>query len=417
MIHFACPRCRHVLEKPDEHAGLKIPCPKCAQRVQVPFPPAPQPAAADAIKTHRQRGPLPAMPAAAVDGQGFGRAVPALKGQEKAPTHGVTLTAVGVGVFCLLFLACGLGVVVLAILRPRPTPETSTVPQATPETKTTASSQRPPTEPETKQTPKPPPPPPLAKFIVSADDEQDIGQAVGLVVCGARAKDGREEFEFPISTGTCFAITAEGHLLTNMHVVKTIAEVVNGTKKMKVMERPHAALTPVVWVFFGGTKHEAQIAYSSGKYDFSILKVASFAGKPFRLSGLAEQKRGLAVIACGYPGAASSFAGALSGAKEPGNLKTFKANIAEYFEKRDFEYVRTDGTISKVFKEDNGTAWIQHTAAINPGNSGGPLMTADGVVIGINTLTTKFGQGIFFSLALPQLRDEIQLHAPGVTWL
>jgi hypothetical protein len=44
------------------------------------------------------------------------------------------------------------------------------------------------------------------------------------------------------------------------------------------------------------------------------------------------------------------------------------------------------------------------------------LLTQDGTVIGINTLTTKFGQGIFFSLTLPQLRDEIQQTALGATW-
>jgi hypothetical protein len=39
MIRFACPRCKSVLESPDEKAGGKVNCPKCQQRLQVPVPP------------------------------------------------------------------------------------------------------------------------------------------------------------------------------------------------------------------------------------------------------------------------------------------------------------------------------------------------------------------------------------------
>jgi serine protease Do len=203
-------------------------------------------------------------------------------------------------------------------------------------------------------------------------------------------------------------------------VLQPIEPLNNATHIQQLKQWQHVDVAPVVWVLFSGKKHVAQVVYSSNKYDVSILKVPSFAGKPFRLSALAEHKRGLKVIACGYPGAASSLqTGSLSNPKDFSSLYQKmqpKPSITDYWEKRDFEYVRTDGTISKAFKEENGVAWLQHTAAVNPGNSGGPLLTQDGTVIGINTLTMKFDQGIFFSLTLPQLRDEIQKTAPGATW-
>ena len=38
MIRFSCPVCRVVLSVDDKRAGRKAPCPKCGQRLQVPFP-------------------------------------------------------------------------------------------------------------------------------------------------------------------------------------------------------------------------------------------------------------------------------------------------------------------------------------------------------------------------------------------
>ncbi len=38
MIRFMCPRCKAVLEQPDNAAGQKMACPACNQRLQVPLP-------------------------------------------------------------------------------------------------------------------------------------------------------------------------------------------------------------------------------------------------------------------------------------------------------------------------------------------------------------------------------------------
>lgn len=48
------------------------------------------------------------------------------------------------------------------------------------------------------------------------------------------------------------------------------------------------------------------------------------------------------------------------------------------------------------------TAFIQHTAAIDPGNSGGPLLDADGVVIGMNTMKIVGRENV--GLAIPSAR-------------
>jgi len=41
-IRFSCPKCQSKLNAPDEKAGVKVPCPKCGQRLLIPTPPPPE---------------------------------------------------------------------------------------------------------------------------------------------------------------------------------------------------------------------------------------------------------------------------------------------------------------------------------------------------------------------------------------
>ncbi len=67
-------------------------------------------------------------------------------------------------------------------------------------------------------------------------------------------------------------------------------------------------------------------------------------------------------------------------------------------------------------EEEDKITWVQHDASINPGNSGGPLVADDGTVVGINALVVTGSAGTYYSLALPQLRAEIDKHVRGAVW-
>jgi S1-C subfamily serine protease len=74
------------------------------------------------------------------------------------------------------------------------------------------------------------------------------------------------------------------------------------------------------------------------------------------------------------------------------------------------EYSVTSGIFSGS-RGEGKQRLLQTDAAINPGNSGGPLITENGAVVGINTLTLSGTQGIGFAIPIeavyqnfPQLR-------------
>lgn len=74
------------------------------------------------------------------------------------------------------------------------------------------------------------------------------------------------------------------------------------------------------------------------------------------------------------------------------------------------EYSVTSGIFSGS-RGEGKQRLLQTDAAINPGNSGGPLITENGAVVGINTLTLSGTQGIGFAIPIEAVyKDFKQLH-------
>jgi len=74
------------------------------------------------------------------------------------------------------------------------------------------------------------------------------------------------------------------------------------------------------------------------------------------------------------------------------------------------EYSVTSGIFSGSRGGEGKQRLLQTDAAINPGNSGGPLITENGAVVGINTLTLSGTQGIGFAIPIEAVyRDFVQL--------
>jgi hypothetical protein len=58
----------------------------------------------------------------------------------------------------------------------------------------------------------------------------------------------------------------------------------------------------------------------------------------------------------------------------------------------------SDGLVSQIRDGEDIDTWIQMSAPISHGNSGGPVMNKEGKVIGISTLSHRFGQNLNFAI-------------------
>jgi putative serine protease PepD len=249
-------------------------------------------------------------------------------------------------------------------------------------------------------------------------NEKELAEAVGLVVCGLEltAPDGKRT-EHKFATGTGFAVTPDGYLLTNKHVIEEVANAKRAPLVPKLEHELTCIIKPKVWVFLAGKKYDAEIVHVSARYDMGIVKIPRKDGPWFPLSETDQLSRGRSVWALGFPGSAQVALSQEEALRDRIRRAVPDQPLVEdQFKPRDFEYIMTAGSISRVTTEEKDRRWVQHDASLNPGNSGGPLVTEDGVVVGINTATVLGASGTHYSLALPQLKDEIVTNVRGVVW-
>jgi serine protease Do len=165
--------------------------------------------------------------------------------------------------------------------------------------------------------------------------------------------------------GTGFLIDADGHILTNHHVIEGA-------------ERINVKLTD-------GRSLRAEVVGSDPDTDIALIKVTSERKLPHAVLGDSNDLRvGEWVCAIGNPLA--------------------------------YEHTVTVGVVSFIGRKLFDMSldhYIQTDAAINFGNSGGPLINARGEVIGINSAVSRQASSIGFAipinqakLILPQLKER-----------
>ncbi len=168
------------------------------------------------------------------------------------------------------------------------------------------------------------------------------------------------------SLGSGFVIDAQGHIVTNAHVIDE-ADEINVTLS-------------------DGRSLSAIVVGADKKLDLALLKIEAGNSLPIaRLGDSDALKVGEWVLAIGNP-----F----------GLEQTVTAGI-----------VSAKGRVIGAGPYDD---FIQTDASINPGNSGGPLFNTAGEVIGINTAIIARGQGIGFAIPVNVARQAIaQLKETG----
>jgi len=177
----------------------------------------------------------------------------------------------------------------------------------------------------------------------------------------------------PTGTGSGFVWDAEGHLVTNYHVIEG-AEVVE------------AALSD-------GTRRKARVVGVAPEKDLAVLRIETngLRLRPIPVGSSADLQVGQSVMAIGNP-----FG---------------------------LDQTMTTGVVSALGREIQSatrrriSGVIQTDAAINPGNSGGPLLDSAGRLIGVNTAiqsTSGSSAGIGFAVPVDTVNRVVpQLIARG----
>ncbi|MGW3464913.1 S1C family serine protease, partial [Streptomyces olivaceoviridis] len=158
-------------------------------------------------------------------------------------------------------------------------------------------------------------------------------------------------------TGTGFVLDAEGHILTNNHVVE-----------------PAGTGGEISVTFSSGDTVKAKVVGRDSGYDLAVVQVHGVHGlTPLPLGNSDDVKVGDPVVAIGAPfDLANTVTSGIISAKE----RPITAG-GEKSDGSDVSYVDA----------------LQTDAPINPGNSGGPLLDSRAQVIGINSAIRSAGSG------------------------
>src|SRR5678815_1035849 len=204
---------------------------------------------------------------------------------------------------------------------------------------------------------------------------------VQIHVLSTHTEGGRERKSG--ATGSGVIISAEGHVITNHHVVGRATSI-----RVVLPTREELEATLV------GTDPLSDIAVI--QLDLSKRPKAS-AALPVAVFGASEAVRvGDTVLAMGCPLA-------LSQAVTRGIVANVDLRVPRPIE--------LEGeNVGSVVK------WIGHDAQIFPGNSGGPLVNLDGEIIGINELVMGLGAAIPSDLARVVSRQLIEKKKVERAW-
>ncbi|MCL4136801.1 UNVERIFIED_CONTAM: hypothetical protein GTU68_031667, partial [Idotea baltica] len=166
------------------------------------------------------------------------------------------------------------------------------------------------------------------------------------------------------SLGSGVIVTAQGHILTNNHVIENAEEI-------EVYLRD-------------GRQLSAKVVGADPETDLAVLQIPTTEVPSITLGTSQPLAVGDVVLAIGNPfGLGQTVSQGIVSAT---GRKQLGVNVFE-------NYIQTD-------------------AAINPGNSGGALVNANGELIGINTITSsKNGSSVGIGFAIPiELAKEVMAH-------
>ncbi|HKV39956.1 MAG TPA: trypsin-like peptidase domain-containing protein [Blastocatellia bacterium] len=198
-------------------------------------------------------------------------------------------------------------------------------------------------------------------------DVPEIADKVNPVVVNIRSDMGGGE-----SLGSGFIVDKSGLIVTNFHLISNTGERGAAAQGQQVGKEPK--LANLIWVTLtDGQQFPASVKGYDQATDIALLQIIP-GPKPLPVAELGDSdalRVGEWAIAIGNP--------------------------------LGLDHTVTLGIVSAKGRSELGGQFddfLQTDAAINPGNSGGPLVSAEGKVIGMNTLILERTQGLSFSIPI-----------------
>jgi len=179
------------------------------------------------------------------------------------------------------------------------------------------------------------------------------------------------------NTGSGVIVDAEGHIVTNAHVVGTARNVqVTIPQRAAERDRFHSVLKP------SGKSVPAEVIGIDRETDIAVLKITERNLPTIEFADSEQVHQGDFVFAAGSP---------------LGLDNTLSMGIVS--------------SVARQIRPDDPMIYIQTDAPVNPGNSGGPLLDAEGRIVGINTfiLSQSGGsEGLGFAVPSNIVRNVYQ---------